>query len=163
MATEIERKFLVRDDSWREAVERSIPMRQGYLQRDDRRSVRVRIFGDRAHINIKASDDGIHRHEFEYEIPLEDAEALFRHVVEGPVVEKVRHELHYGDHLWEVDEFQGANAPLVLAEIELQHADEPFERPPWLGQEVSSDRRYYNSNLAVHPYGSWGTDADADG
>jgi adenylate cyclase len=115
----------------------------------------VRIFGERAHLNVKATDDGIHRHEFEYEIPLEDARALFEHVVRGPVIEKIRHELHLGGHLWEIDEFLGDNAPLVVAEIELEHADEPFERPAWLGEEVSQDRRYYNSNLALKPYSQW--------
>lgn len=155
MAVEIERKFLVRDDSWREQVERSIPMRQGYLHRDDRTAIRVRIFGDQAHLNIKASDDGIHRHEFEYPIPLADARALFEQVVQGDVLEKVRHELHFGGHRWEIDEFLGDNAPLVVAEIELASADQPFERPPWLGEEVSSDPRYYNANLAAHPFGRW--------
>jgi len=155
MGIEIERKFLPVDDSWREQVERSMEIRQGYLSRDARRAIRVRIYDDSAHLNIKASDDGIHRHEFEYDIPLEDARALFEHVVEGPIVEKIRHELRVGDHLWEVDEFLGANAPLVVAEIELAHADEPFERPAWLGEEVSQDRRYYNSNLASRPYSQW--------
>jgi adenylate cyclase len=155
MPLEIERKFLVTDERWRAQVERSVPMRQGYLCHDERRAMRVRIFGEQAHLNIKASADGIHRHEFEYAIPLSDAEALFAHVVEGPVLEKIRHYLHVGGHLWEIDEFQGENAPLVVAEIELTHADEPFERPPWLGEEVSSDRRYYNSELASHPYSRW--------
>ena len=155
MGIEIERKFLVTDDRWRQQIERSIEMRQGYLAQDERRAIRVRIFGNQAHINIKASDDGIHRHEFEYAIPLADARDLFEHVVEGPMVEKIRHEMHVGEHLWEVDEFLGANAPLVVAEVELAHADEAFERPPWLGAEVSEDKRYYNSSLALRPYSRW--------
>lgn len=155
MGLEIERKFLLLNDSWREQVERRIEIQQGYLAQDERSAIRVRIFGQQAHLNIKATEDGIHRHEFEYEIPLEDARALFEHVVKGPVVEKVRHELTVGRHLWEIDEFLGANAPLVVAEIELASADEPFERPAWLGQEVSTDRRYYNSNLARKPFSQW--------
>jgi len=155
MGLEIERKFLLLNDSWREQVERRIEIQQGYLAQDERSAIRVRIFGQQAHLNIKATDDGIRRHEFEYEIPLEDARALFEHVVKGPVVEKVRHELTVGRHLWEIDEFLGANAPLVVAEIELASADEPFERPAWLGKEVSTDRRYYNSNLARKPFSQW--------
>ncbi len=155
MGLEIERKFLLTDDSWREQVQRSIEIRQGYLAKDAQRAIRVRIFDDRAHLNIKSTDDGIHRHEFEYEIPLADAEALFLHVVQGPVIEKIRHEIRLGSHLWEVDEFFGENAPLIVAEIELGHADEPFEHPAWLGKEVSTDRRYYNSNLATKPYSQW--------
>lgn len=155
MGIEIERKFLVRDDSWRSQVERSIEMRQGYLAKEAQRAIRVRIFGEQAHINIKSTDDGIHRHEFEYDIPLDDAHDLFEHVVQGPAVEKIRHELRIGGHLWEVDEFLGANAPLIVAEIELAHADEAFERPAWLGEEVSQDQRYYNSNLATHPFSQW--------
>ncbi len=155
MGLEIERKFLLLNDSWREQVERRIEIQQGYLAQDERSAIRVRIFGEQAHLNIKATEDGIHRHEFEYGIPLEDARALFEHVVKGPVVEKVRHELPVGPHLWEIDEFLGANAPLVVAEIELASADEPFERPAWLGQEVSTDRRYYNSSLARKPFSQW--------
>lgn len=155
MGLEIERKFLLLNDSWREQVERRIEIQQGYLAQDERSAIRVRIFGQQAHLNIKATDDGIRRHEFEYGIPLEDARALFEHVVKGPVVEKVRHELTVGRHLWEIDEFLGANAPLVVAEIELASADEPFERPAWLGKEVSTDRRYYNSNLARKPFSQW--------
>jgi len=155
MGIEIERKFLPKDDSWRKQVEHSIEIRQGYLAQDERRAIRVRIFGDQAHLNIKASDDGIRRHEFEYPIPLEDARALFEEVVAGPVVHKIRHELHVGNHLWEIDEFLEDNAPLVVAEIELERVDEPFERPQWLGEEVSSDLRYYNSRLAIKPFSKW--------
>jgi len=155
MGLEIERKFLVSDDSWRDRVQRSIDIKQGYLAQDERSAIRVRIFDDRAHLNIKSTDDGIHRHEFEYEIPLADARDLFSHVVQGPVIAKIRHEIPIGPHLWEVDEFLGANAPLIVAEIELAHADESFERPSWLGEEVSTDPRYYNSNLAGKPYSQW--------
>ena len=155
MALEIERKFLPRSEAWRDQVERSTEIRQGYLAQDAQRAIRVRISGQRAHLNIKANIDGVHRHEFEYEIPLADAEALFREVAQGPVIHKIRHTLHLDGHLWEIDEFLGENAPLVVAEIELSHADEPFTRPDWLGEEVSRDSRYFNSQLALRPYSRW--------
>ncbi len=155
MGIEIERKFLVTDDRWRQQIERSIEMRQGYLAQDERRAIRVRIFGNQAHINIKASDDGIHRHEFEYAIPLADARDLFEHVVEDPVVEKIRHEVHVGEHPWEVDEFLGANAPLVVAEVELAHADEAFERPPLARCRGVRGQALLHSSLALRPYSRW--------
>ncbi len=155
MALEIERKFLPRSEAWRQQVERSTEIRQGYLAQDVQSAIRVRISGERAHLNIKANIDGVHRHEFEYEIPLADAEALFRDMVRGPVIHKIRHELTVDGHLWEIDEFLGENAPLVVAEIELSHADEPFTRPDWLGEEVSRDSRYFNSQLALRPYSRW--------
>lgn len=155
MGVEIERKFLTRNDSWRTQVERSLPMRQGYLHRADNSAIRVRICGDQAHINIKKTQDGIQRLEFEFDIPLDDAEDLLEKVAMAPQIEKTRHELRFGDHLWEIDEFQGENAGLVVAEIELNDPDELFERPEWLGEEVSQDRRYFNSNLILHPFKSW--------
>ena len=155
MAVEIERKFLLDSEEWRSAVERSVEIKQGYLSRSIRASVRVRISGGRAQLGIKSSRDGIHRLEFEYTIPLDEAETLLSEVAEGPYIHKTRHYLRYGTHLWEIDEFHGDNAGLVVAEVELAHADEPFERPPWLGQEVSTDPRYFNSNLAREPWTRW--------
>jgi adenylate cyclase len=155
MAIEIERKFLPCNEDWRDHVERSTEIRQGYLAQDGQRAIRVRIFGERAHLNIKANIDGIHRHEFEYPLPLADAQALFEHVVQGPVIHKIRHALHIDGQLWEIDEFLGDNAPLVVAEIELNDADQHFTRPAWLGEEVSRDPRYFNSQLAVRPYSRW--------
>lgn len=158
MGIEIERKFLVTGTGWRETVERSRRLVQAYLSGDDGPSVRIRIVGGpetEAILGIKAGGTAITRQEFEYPIPLEDAETLVEDICRGGRVEKTRHYLHHGDHLWEVDEFEGANRGLVLAEIELQSEDEAFEHPPWLGEEVSDDPRYLNVRLARYPYGGW--------
>ena len=155
MGQEIERKFLVEDSTWRTAVVRHIRMRQGYLSDGMESSVRVRIENDRAFLNIKSSRDGIHRDEFQYEIPVEDANLLLDEIALRPLIEKTRHEVPVGEHVWEVDVFDGDNAGLVVAEIELESADEKFERPPWLGREVSDDLRYYNVSLRKNPYVTW--------
>jgi adenylate cyclase len=155
MGIEIERKFLLRNDDWREQVSRSLRMSQGYLQRDAHSAIRVRLCDGQAHLNIKHTDDGIQRLEYEYPIPADDAEALLHKVAIQPLIEKTRHHVRHAGHLWEIDEFHGDNAGLVVAEIELKRVDETFERPAWLGEEVSQDRRYFNSNLAVHPYTRW--------
>ena len=155
MGKEIERKFLLQSDAWREEVRESTRLVQGYLSRGDRSAVRVRIKGQEAHLNVKHSLDGIHRLEYEYEIPLKDAEELLEHVSLKPLIDKTRHCVERGDHLWEIDEFYGDNAGLVVAEIELGDADEAFERPEWLGEDVSLDERYYNSNLSKVPYTQW--------
>lgn len=155
MAIEIERKFLVIDDRWRDGVVASTTMRQGYLTGDARGSVRLRIAGKRAHLNIKGATVGRSRLEFEYPIPLADAEQMLGELCDGPLVEKVRHLVRVGRHDWEVDVFSGANAGLVVAEIELDAVDEIFERPPWIGREVTEEVRYYNACLAKHPYREW--------
>ena len=155
MAHEIEHKFLVRDDSWRKEVYRSVYMRQGYLVSDEVRSVRIRIADDTAYLNIKSGTLGVSRSEYEYEIPLADAWELLDQLCRKPLLEKTRYCVRYGNHVWEVDVFEGDNAGLVVAEVELDKLGEAFERPPWLGEEVSHDPRYYNSQLAVHPYKDW--------
>jgi adenylate cyclase len=156
MPVEIERKFLVVSDAWRRDVSRSEPMAQGYLAGPpaSRCSVRVRIAGDEAWLNVKSATPGVERDEYEYTVPRADAERMLATLC-GARVEKVRHHVPAGDHLFEVDEFHGDNAGLVVAEIELAHADEPFERPAWLGREVTQLARYYNVNLASHPYSCW--------
>jgi adenylate cyclase len=154
MAIEIERKFLVADASWR-GGEAGVPYRQGYLAVGPPASVRVRIAGAKAMLNIKNAMLDISRAEFEYPIPLEDAEALLEGLCDGRVVEKTRYKVPFAGHVWEVDEFCGANAGLVVAEIELKHVDEAFAHPPWLAAEVSGDPRYLNSNLALHPFTEW--------
>ena len=154
MATEIERKFLVRDSSWQDQAYRSTPMRQGYLVSDEIRSVRVRIAGDKAQINIKSGTLGVSRSEFEYAIPLDDAREILAALC-GAKVEKVRHLVRYGGLVWEIDVFEGDNAGLVVAEVELDAADQAIDMPPWAGQDVSEDLRYYNSELARHPYKDW--------
>jgi adenylate cyclase len=152
MATEIERKFLVHGAEWRQAP--GVPFNQGYLNRDKERTVRVRIAGEKAFLTIKGVSRGPSRAEFEYEIPLVDARELLK-LSDGPVVEKTRYLVVHDGSKWEVDEFHGDNAGLVIAEIELTSEDQPFTRPPWLGNEVTHESRYFNSSLATHPYSQW--------
>ena len=155
MGVEIERKFLLASDAWKDEVEKSLYMRQGYLSRDAQTSVRIRICGDRADINLKSTRDGVYRLEYEYPIPMADARELLGKVVHRPLIEKTRHILHVAGHCWEIDEFHGENAGLVVAEIELGSVDEVFHHPQWLGEEISADARYYNSNLSKLPYRCW--------
>lgn len=154
MAVEIERKFLVVGEGWRDEGE-GIGFRQGYLSTAPERSVRVRIKGEAALLTVKGASDGLARLEFEYEIPVEDAVTLLEEVCEQPVIEKTRTRIERGGLVWEVDEFHGVNAGLVLAEVELQSADQAVELPDWVGQEVSGDPRYYNANLVANPYTTW--------
>ena len=161
MAIEIERKFLLANDGWREGIERSEPIAQGYLVgaqalRDGtaRASVRARLAGDQAWLNIKAARLGIERAEFEYPIPVDDARDLLATLCDG-VLEKTRHHVRVDGVLFEVDEFEGDNRGLVVAEVELPAVDAPFPRPAWLGREVSTLARYYNVNLIAHPYRQW--------
>lgn len=153
MGREIERKYLVKNDTWRAGAE-GISYVQGYLSRDPGRTVRVRRAGARAFLTIKGKPDGISRPEFEYEIPAADADELLALCV-GLLVEKTRYRIPFGGHCWEVDEFHGANAGLIVAEIELDAPEEGFEKPDWLGNDVSDDPRYANSRLSEHPYSTW--------
>lgn len=155
MGREIERKFLVKGGGWREAATRRTRMRQGYLSDGMSRSIRIRLEGDRAAINIKSSRDGIQRLEFEYPVPVEDAVAMLDHVALKPLIEKTRYEVPVGEHLWEVDVFEGDNSGLIVAEVELGAVDEVFERPEWAGEEVSHEHRYYNVSLRENPYKNW--------
>lgn len=160
MAIEIEKKFLLKNDAWRSQVSRSVRMSQGYLNEGMERSIRVRIAGDQAHLNIKAlikgaGTTGVHRLEYEYEIPLADAEQILDEVAQKPIVEKTRHYVEADGFTWEIDEFAGENAGLIVAEIELLDEHANFPIPDWLGEEVSSDLRYYNTSLQKHPYGRW--------
>ena len=152
MSTEIERKFLVRGTDWRQGA--PVRLRQGYLNRDKERTVRVRIAGSRAYLTIKGLTRGVSRPEFEYEIPLQDGEALLT-LCDGLPLEKDRYTLQHAGATWEVDEFLGANAGLVIAEIELKDERQEFERPSWLSTEVSDDPRYFNSSLIAAPYRTW--------
>lgn len=168
MAVEIERKFLLASARWRDSVARSQPIAQGYLVgaralRDGhaRASVRVRRAGTQAWLNIKSATLGIERAEFEYPVPLTDAEAMLASLCDG-VVEKVRHHVEVDGTLFEIDEFLGENAGLVVAEVELPAADAAFPRPAWLGREVSALARYYNVNLITHPFSRW-SDAERAG
>lgn len=159
MAIEIERKFLVVSDAWRSQVSRCCVMRQGYLAGEGARSsMRVRLEGDEAHLNIKAAVIGSARAEYDYVIPADDAREMLRTLCIGRL-EKTRHYVEQGDLTWEIDEFIGDNIGLVVAEIELTSVDQAFDRPNWLGREVTDERRYYNHHLALHPYSTW-PDAD---
>jgi len=155
MGVEIERKFLVSSDDWRLFADAGDHYRQGYLSHDPQRSVRVRIAGERAWLNIKHATSTIRRLEYEYPIPLDDAREMLDRLCSADCVDKVRYHVKHGRHLWEIDVFGGRNAGLVVAEIELDDEDERFDIPDWLGAEVSDDPRYYNMNLAQHPYSTW--------
>ena len=168
MGIEIERKFRVAGEGWRAGAERVQAMAQGYLNDlavvaggMQKASVRVRIEGERAFLNIKSRELGHTRQEFDYPVPVEDARQLLALCV-GGLVEKRRHYVRHAGHLWEVDEFLGDNAGLVVAEIELASADEAFARPAWLGTEVTDAPRYYNLALAERPYARW-SEAERDG
>ncbi|UCE89421.1 MAG: CYTH domain-containing protein [Pseudomonadota bacterium] len=155
MGTEIERKFLVVGDGWRQQADRGTPYRQGYLAGTGNASVRVRLEGDQAFLNIKSATLGVRRHEFQYSLPIADAQFMLENLCEQPLVEKIRYHVQHAGHLWEIDEFAGDNAGLLVAEVELTHEDEPVALPPWVGAEVSHDPRYYNVSLVKHPYGQW--------
>lgn len=155
MGLEIERKFLLKNDRWREQVSSSSLIRQGYLAPLDTSSVRVRIDGDKANINIKSATLGVSRLEYEYAIPMTDAVEMLNKLCRNPQVHKTRHIVLVGTHVWEIDEFYDENQGLIVAEIELADENEAFEQPDWLGEEVSDDPRYYNVNLVKHPFCDW--------
>lgn len=167
MGIEIERKFLVTGRAWQASVEKSVRIAQGYLNDmaamrngTQRASVRVRIAGDEAFLNIKSRELGHTRQEFDYAIPVADAEALLELCV-GGLIDKTRHHVGHAGFLWEVDEFAGENAGLIVAEIELPTADTVFQRPDWVGREVTDALRYYNLALAERPYARWSDEEKA--
>jgi len=153
MSKEIERKFLVQSEDWRGAA--GTMYRQGYLSTVKERTVRVRVAGDKGYLTIKGVSKGATRTEYEYEIPIHDAQAMLDHLCERPLIEKWRHKIDYDGMAWEVDVFLGDNEGLVLAEVELQSEDQPVVYPPWIGREVTDDARYFNVNLVRHPYREW--------
>lgn len=155
MPIEIERKFLLANNNWRDEVIRSSRIRQGYMGKIDKASVRIRVQGDKANINIKSATLDMRRMEYEYEIPLDEAEEMLDQLCDQPQVDKTRYFVEFGSHLWEIDEFYGENEGLFVAEVELGSEDEVFEKPEWLGQEVTEDPRYYNVNLIKHPFKAW--------
>jgi adenylate cyclase len=155
MGTEIERKFLPKGDRWKHAIDApGMRIRQGYLAKARERTVRVRVKGDQAWITIKGIRTGVSRAEFEYPIPLDDANWMLDYLSEKPLIEKTRYVVNGHGCVFEIDEFHGENAGLVLVEVELTSEDQPVDLPDWVGQEVTQDNRYYNSNLASHP-GAW--------
>lgn len=155
MPVEIERKFLVRGEGWR-SLGPGKTYRQGYIATGDgRATVRIRTVGDRGYLTLKGKSEGMTRPEFEYPIPREDAQSLLDTLCDLPLIEKTRYAIPWGDLIWEVDEFSGDNAGLILAEVELTDERQPIELPPWIGEEVTGDPRYYNVNLAQNPYRTW--------
>lgn len=152
MAVEIERKFLVVNDEWRSAP--AVYFCQGYLNRSKERTVRIRVADEQGFLTIKGVSSGASRAEFEYEIPLADAKQMFS-LCDGPLIEKYRRNISYEGMLWEVDEFLGENQGLVVAEIELESESQTFAKPNWIGEEVTQDARYYNSNLSINPFSLW--------
>ncbi|WP_036292969.1 CYTH domain-containing protein [Methylosinus sp. PW1] len=156
MGVEIERKFLVTRELWRPRND-GVAFRQGYLSRAEDRVVRVRIAGGAAFLTIKGRTSNVTRSEFEYPVPVEDAQIMLDRLCERPLIEKTRYEEVFGGHIWTVDVFLGENDGLIIAEIELGSEEESFDRPGWLGREVSGDPRYFNSELSKRPFGYWNT------
>jgi len=154
VSIEIERKFLVRGEEWK-TWSKPVLLRQGYLSSAPERVVRVRIEGDEAMLTIKGRNVGAARNEWEYPIPIKDASVLLDQLCEQPLIEKYRYRIEYRGFIWEIDEFFGENTGLVVAEIELQSEDQAFDKPDWIGDEVTHDPRYFNANLIRHPYRNW--------
>ncbi|QCU90212.1 CYTH domain-containing protein [Thiomicrorhabdus sediminis] len=174
MAREIERKFLLKNDDWKALAHQKTHFAQGYLNdisdaignNDDNRicaksSVRVRIEGEQANMNIKSLEIGLSRDEYEYPIPLADAEKMLKTLAVGPVIEKYRYLVKFAEHTWEIDEFLGDNQGLVVAEVEMQSEDESIELPNWLAREVTEEVRYYNISLSQRPFKVWSEDEKA--
>jgi adenylate cyclase len=155
MPIEIERKFLLANNNWREAVKTSFRIRQGYMGEVGKASVRIRIQGEQANINVKSATLSMRRMEYEYDIPLNEAQEMLEQLCEHPQVNKTRYIVEQGKHKWEIDEFYGENEGLLVAEIELSDEAEAFEKPEWIGKEVTEDPRYYNVNLIKHPFKNW--------
>ena len=155
MALEIERKFLLKNDTWKAQAGEGVLYKQGYLVGSAAVSVRVRLEGERAFLNLKSATLGVRRQEYEYPIPLQDANEIMSTLCEQPLIEKRRYHLKVGQHVWEIDEFLGENLGLLVAEIELHDEKESFEKPDWLGEEVSDDPRYYNVSLVKNPFRNW--------
>jgi adenylate cyclase len=155
MGIEIERKFLLLNDNWRSEVTKKVKIVQGYLANTELSSIRIRLHGEIANLNIKSMQLGVYRKEFEYPIPVAEAENMLKELCIRPLIDKTRYYIKQADHTWEIDVFEGENLGLVVAEIELSAIDEKFEHPPWLGKEVSDDERYYNVSLVTHPFRYW--------
>ena len=154
MGTEIERKFLMKDDAWR-SLAKGTKYRQGYLNSTKERVVRVRTIDDKGFLTIKGITTGATRVEYEYEIPDAEATAMLDELCEKPLIEKNRYKIAFDGFTWEVDEFFGENQGLIVAEVELESEDQPFEKPDWIGEEVTGDPKYFNSNLIQNPYLKW--------
>ena len=156
MGIEIERKFLLLDGSWRASSDGGTPIRQGFLSTDRDRVVRVRVYGTRGFLTVKGRSQGAARAEFEWPIPLSDAEEMLDTLALKPLIEKTRHLVEHAGHTWEIDVFGGRNSGLIVAEVELDSVDEVVQMPPWAGAEVTDDSRYTNARLAHEPFDTWG-------
>ena len=154
MGTEIERKFLLKGDSWRSLV-KGTKYRQGYLSSTKERIVRVRTIDDKGYLTIKGITTGATRVEYEYDIPENDAMEMLDDLCEKPIIEKNRYKIDFAGFIWEVDEFFGENQGLIVAEVELESEDQRFEKPEWISDEVTGDPKYFNSNLVINPYIKW--------
>jgi len=155
MPIEIERKFLLKNETWRAEVLSSTVFKQGYFAGNGKASIRVRVEGEQANINIKGATIGVKRAEYEYPIPLDEAIELLETLCEHPLIEKVRHIVKHAEHKWEIDEFDGENDGLIVAEVELQSEQESIQLPAWAGEEVSAQEKYYNVSLRSNPYKNW--------
>ena len=157
MPTEIERKFLLRDDSWRKSAVSCTLLRQAYAHflSGNHLTFRIRIADNLAFLTLKGPVSGCSRSEFEYPVPKKDAEEILKNFCESGMIEKYRYRVPCGSHVWEIDEFLGRNAGLVIAELELNSPEEPFEQPEWLGREVTGEIRFYNSRLREYPFQEW--------
>ena len=155
MGVEIERKFLVRDESWRGEAGEGTEYRQGYLSVEPERTVRVRVAGDKGFLTVKGKNEGPARAEFEYEIPVSEASELLDNLALQPIIAKKRYKIQFGKYVFEIDEFAERNQGLVVVEVELESPYAVFERPKWLGKEVTEDTRYFNANLVASPFDSW--------
>ncbi|WP_341526332.1 CYTH domain-containing protein [Nostoc sp. UHCC 0302] len=154
MPKEIERKFLVKGDSWRRLAEGSF-YSQGYISTQKKATVRVRIAGNQGYLTIKGPSVKYSRSEFEYPIPIEDAQEMLDTLCDRPLIEKTRYKVEYSGLIWEIDEFDGINKGLIIAEVELSDENQQIELPIWIGEEVSDDPKYFNSNLVKHPFSQW--------
>lgn len=155
MPQEIERKFLLKNDDWRNLSQEVQHYQQGYIRTKNHSTVRVRIAGEKGYLTLKGKSKGMTRSEYEYEIPLEQAREILQELCDQPPISKNRYKLYLGENLWEIDEFLGDNQGLILAEIELKDEKQTLELPQWIKKEVTTDARYYNSNLALNPYKNW--------
>lgn len=154
MGKEIERKYLVKNEDWKKLAE-GVYYKQGYLSTVKERTVRVRTVGEKGYLTIKGLTVGVSRSEFEYQIPAEEANQMLDNLCEKPIIEKLRAKVDYKGLTWEIDEFHGENEGLVVAEVEIQDENQVIELPDWVGEEVSGDPRYFNSNLIKNPFTKW--------
>ena len=155
MPKEIERKFLVTNDNWKQHINHQSHYLQGYLNNNQSNSIRIRITDEQANLNIKSATLGIIRDEYDYQIPLDEAKEMLDKLCEQPIIEKTRYFVEDNDVTWEIDVFERENAGLIVAELELQSVEQSFIKPDWVGEDVSDDPRYYNACLATYPYKNW--------